>query len=130
MRQNGDDHGDHEAFTSDPDDDFIVVRCKRQRISTGGKSNELNLPFEELPNYDALTSEDKISLPLSKVSLNEGRVIEVQNKLEAVIDLKQSVPCHPGDRNRWLHCACSRWVRPPLYNATVRYTVLSNRLKQ
>ena len=37
-------------------------------------------------------------------------------------------PCHPGDRNRWLLCACSRWVRPPLYNATVRYTVSSNRL--
>ena len=90
-RQNGDDHDDHEAFTSDPDDDFIVVRGKRQRISTGGKSNELNLPFDEPPNYDALTSEDKISLILSKVSLNEGRVIEIQNKLEAVIDLKQRV---------------------------------------
>ena len=35
-------------------------------------------------------------------------------------------PCHPGGRNRWLLCACSRWVRPPLYNATVRYTVPSN----
>lgn len=91
MGQNGDDHDDHEAFTSDPDDDFIVVRGKRQRISTGGKSNELNLPFDEPPNYDALTSEDKISLILSKVSLNEGRVIEIQNKLEAVIDLKRRV---------------------------------------
>ena len=39
-------------------------------------------------------------------------------------------PCHPGGRNRWLLCACSRWVRPPLYNATVRYTVPSNSLKQ
>lgn len=91
MGQNGDDHDDHEAFTSDPDDDFIVVRGKRQRISTGGKSNELNLPFDELPNYDALTNEDKISLILSKVSLNEGRVIEIQNKLESVIDLKRRV---------------------------------------
>ena len=91
IRQNGDDHDDHEAFTSDPDDDFIVVRGKRQRISAGGKSNELNLPFDELPNYDDLTSEDKISLILSKVSLNEGRVIEFKNKLETVIDLKQRV---------------------------------------
>ena len=41
-----------------------------------------------------------------------------------------SAPCHPGGRNRWLLCACSRWVRPPLYNATVRYTVPSNSLKQ
>ena len=35
-----------------------------------------------------------------------------------------------GGRNRWLLCACSRLVRPPLYNATVRYTVSSNSLKQ
>ena len=43
---------------------------------------------------------------------------------------KVRAPCHPGGRNRWLLCACSRWVRPPLYNATVRYTVPSNSLKQ
>ena len=42
----------------------------------------------------------------------------------------KAAPCHPGGRNRWLLCACSRWVRPPLYNATVRYTVPSNSLKQ
>ena len=41
-------------------------------------------------------------------------------------------PVPPGGwgRNRWLLCACSRWVRPPLYNATVRYTVPLNSLKQ
>ena len=41
-----------------------------------------------------------------------------------------NAPCHPGGRNRWLLCACSRWVRPPLYNAAVRYTVPLNSLKQ
>ena len=40
------------------------------------------------------------------------------------------VPPGGGGRNKWLLCACSMWVRPPLYNATVRYTVPSNSLKQ
>ena len=33
---------EHEVFNSQSDDGFTIVRGKRQRISTGGESNELN----------------------------------------------------------------------------------------
>ena len=97
--KNGDDHeafnnkngDDHEAFNSESDDGFTVVRGKRQRISTGGESNELIGLMDEPPNYDSLTKDEKLSLILSKVSLNEGRVEQIQNKLDTVLDLKQRV---------------------------------------
>ena len=86
--KNGD---DHEAFNSESNDGFTIVRGNRQRISTGGESNELIGLMDEPPNYDSLTKDEKLSLILSKVSLNEGRVEQIQNKLDTVLDLKQRV---------------------------------------
>ena len=56
---------------------FTVVRGKRQRISTGGESNELIGLMDEPTNYDSLTKDEKLSLILSKMSLNEGRVEQI-----------------------------------------------------
>ena len=86
--ENGD---DHETFTSVSDDGFTVVRSKRQRISTGGESNELTFASDEPPNYDGLSEKEQISLILSKVSLNECRLKTVENKLDTVLDLKHRV---------------------------------------
>ena len=44
------DGDEHEVFNSQPDDGFTAVRDKRQRISTGCESNELNLITDEPPN--------------------------------------------------------------------------------
>ena len=61
---------------------------------------------------------------------NELADLEAKSALSlSITNLKiphSEAPFHPGGRNRWLLCACSRWVRPPLYNAAVRYTVPSN----
>ena len=85
------DGDEHEVFNSQPDDGFTVVRGKRQRISTGGESNELNLITDEHPNYETLNTDEKLTLILTKMSLNKGRVIHIQNKLDRVLDLKQRV---------------------------------------
>ena len=63
----------------------------RQRIITGDESNALIGLMDEPPNYDSLTKDEKLSLLLTKVSLNEGRVEQIQNKLDTVPDLKQRV---------------------------------------
>ena len=55
--KNGD---DHEAFSSESDDGFTVVRGKRQIISTGAESNELIGLMDEPPNYDSLTKDLKL----------------------------------------------------------------------
>ena len=44
---------------------------KRHRISTGCQTNQ-PCTYEEPPNYETLSNEGKLSLILSKVSLNEA----------------------------------------------------------
>ncbi|MEW8547345.1 MAG: hypothetical protein AB2693_27875, partial [Candidatus Thiodiazotropha sp.] len=84
------DGGDSEAFDTGVEDSYTLVRNKRQRISTGGQSNE-PCTYEEPPNYETLSNEEKLSLLLSKVTLNEARVVTIQNKLDTVIDLSKRV---------------------------------------
>ena len=95
--QNGD-ISDTCISEADIDDDcgYSVVSRKRQRVNTGGKSNGPQFLLVDDPqnapqNYDNLSTDEKLSLILSKVSLNENRVIQIQNKLDTVLDLKRRV---------------------------------------
>ncbi|MEW8547683.1 MAG: hypothetical protein AB2693_29600 [Candidatus Thiodiazotropha sp.] len=81
-------------------DGYTVVRgkqSKRPRISSGGQSGQSG-PFStsecvnaELNDYGTLSNEDKLSLILSKLSVNESRVTGIQNKLDSIIGLKSRI---------------------------------------
>ena len=95
------DHTDLFTATSDNDDDFVLVRgkqSKRQRISSSGQSGPIDQPSHdgELSDHDfidyiGMTSEQKLSLILSKVSVNESRVYTIQNKLDSILNIKSRV---------------------------------------
>ena len=78
-------------------DGFTVVRgkqSKRQRIRSGGQSGPHPVSAcvnPEPSGYDTLSYVDKLSLILSKLSLNESRVVGIQNKLDSIIGLKTRI---------------------------------------
>ena len=67
---------------SDTDDDFTIVRgkqSKRQRASSSDQSGsfsqaQLNAEADKNCDYDPMTNDEKLTLILSKVSVNESRV--------------------------------------------------------
>ena len=92
--------GGHATFTNftnltECDDGFIPVRGKlsnRQRISSWGQSGPNNQPEtqdDELfeTDFQDLSTDQKLSLILSKLSVNEGSVGYIQNKLDTVLKL-------------------------------------------
>ena len=96
--------GVHDTLTnftnlSECDDGFIPVRgkqSKRQRISSGGQSGPINQPEtqdDELfeTDFQDLSTDQKLSLILSKLSVNEGRVGYIQNKLDTVLNIRSRV---------------------------------------
>ena len=95
------DGGVHGMFTSlaGNDDGFIPVRgkqSKRQRISSGGQSGPINQPEpqdDELfeTDFQDLSTDQKLSLILSKLSINESRVSSIQNKLDTMLNIGSRV---------------------------------------
>ena len=95
------DGGTHSIFStlSGPDDGFIPVRgkqSKRQRISTGGQSGPTQPEpheFEDIFETDiqGMSMDEKVTLLLSKASVNESRVSAIQNKLDAVLNVRSRV---------------------------------------
>ena len=96
--------GIHDTLTnftnlSECDDGFIPVRgkqSKRQRISSGGQSGSNNQPEtqdDELfeTDFQDLSTDQKLSLIPSKLSVNEGRVGYIQNKLDTVLNSRSRV---------------------------------------
>ena len=85
------------SFMGDKDDDdgFTVVRgkqsSKRQRISSSGQSGQaVQVPdgedlFES--DFSDLSTDQKLSLILSKLSVNENRVSSIQNKLSVITNV-------------------------------------------
>ena len=95
------DGGVHGIFTplGGSDDGFIPVRgkqSKRQRISSGGQSGPIGQPDtqdDELfeTDFQDLSSDQKLSLILSKLSVNESRVSSIQNKLDTMLNIRSRV---------------------------------------
>ena len=95
------DGGVHGMFTplGGSDDGFIPVRgkqSKRQRISSGGQSGPIGQPDtqdDELfeTDFQDLSSDQKLSLILSKLSVNERRVSSIQNKLDTMLNIRSRV---------------------------------------
>ena len=96
--------GVHDTLTnftnlSECDDGFIPIRGKqpkRQRISSGGQSGSNNQPEtqdDELfeTDFQDLSTDQKPSIILSKLSVNEGRVGYIQNKLDTVLNIRSRV---------------------------------------
>ena len=129
----------------------IKMEKERENLNFQSQNSEkYNLPFtlSELQNsldksHDTTAGPDDIHYQILKHLPSDAleTLLNIMNEKwrtgkfpedwhKAVIIPIPKAPCHPGGRNRWLLCACSRWVRSPLYNATVRYTVPSNSLKQ
>lgn len=83
------------------DKDWISVRnkqTKRPRVSSSDQSNFTDFmdPIKdtgvgETGEYELLSNEDKLSLILSKLSINENRVKLIQNRLESVVHMKKRV---------------------------------------
>lgn len=97
---NAKDGGLHGMFTSvsEDDDGFMLVRgkqSKRLRVSSGGQSDSADPSqdndelFEN--DFDDLSMDQKLSLILSKLSVNENRVSSIQNKMDNMLDLKSRV---------------------------------------
>ena len=97
---------DTEGETSDTEDDIINddgfttvdrrgAKSKRRRISSGGRSGDLQgtrgaeiilgHEFEEDKDFDSLSTDSKLSLILSKLSLNQGKVERIENMLFSVV---------------------------------------------
>ena len=96
--------GGHDTLTnftnlSECDDGFIPVRGKQykcQRISSEAQSGPINQPEtqdDELfeTDFQDLSTDQKLSLILSKLSVNEGRVGYIQNKLDTVLNIRSRV---------------------------------------
>lgn len=79
---------DNVGSTVNSGDDFIEVRGKkqkRQRVSSGGQSGPTNILQgfdEEHCDYESMSTDEKLSLILSKLLVNENRVQMIQNKLD------------------------------------------------
>lgn len=108
--QDGDDSDTHEnlyldmtvGYDGDDGDEnnWDVVRSKqtkRQRVSSSGQSGrDVDLlPSPTEPDagehYDFLSTGDKLSLILSKLSLNEQRVKYIQDRVDSMLPLKKRV---------------------------------------
>ncbi|MCG7869107.1 MAG: hypothetical protein JAY74_22405, partial [Candidatus Thiodiazotropha taylori] len=95
--QNGDNKFDMFTCASDTDDDFIPVRgkqSKRPRVSSSDQSGSFSQPqlnAEENCDYDLMSNEEKLTLILSKVSVNESRVSLIQTKLDSVLNINSRV---------------------------------------
>ncbi|MEW8545267.1 MAG: hypothetical protein AB2693_17220, partial [Candidatus Thiodiazotropha sp.] len=95
--QDGGNKYDLFSCASDTDDDFIPVRgkqSKRQRISSSGQSGSFSQPqlnVEEHGDYDLMSNDEKLTLILSKVSVNESRVSLIQTKLDSVLNVNKRV---------------------------------------
>lgn len=97
--QDGDNKFDMFTYASDTDDDFTLVRgkqSKRQRVSSSGQSGsfsqaQLNADADENCDYGLMTNDEKLTLILSKVSVNESRVSLIQTKLDSVLNIKSRV---------------------------------------
>ena len=72
-------------------------KTKRQRISSSGQSGQ---DFEATPReqmevdtgeYDSMSLDDKVSLVLSKLAVNEQRVKYIQHKVDSVLPVKKRV---------------------------------------
>ena len=107
------------------------VSIKRPRPCQNDIDDDLATPnfvfsgIDTFPRFLVIQSQDG-SNPVTSLS-----PFVIEKQIESLTGTPKSVgPVPPGGRSRWLLCACSRWVRPPLYNATVRNTVPSNSLKQ
>ena len=105
---------------------FLVIKSEEEKAVTSLS------PFVIEKQMESIIGTPKSVKKLKNKTLlvETSRKSQTENLLKISTFFGLSAPCHPGGRNRWLLCACSRWVRPPLYNATVRYTVPSNSLKQ
>ena len=84
----------------DPDNGWKhVVRSKqtkRQRISSSGQSgHDSDVTRDQMEvetgDYDSLSKDDKLSLVLSKLSINEQRVKYIQTKVDSVLPVKKRV---------------------------------------
>ena len=64
---------------------------KRQRISTGGSSNNLQESLVDTLNFDILSEDEKLNLILSKMTVNEGKFELLERKLDSVITLRTGV---------------------------------------
>ena len=89
-------------MTVDPDsadNDWNIVPCeqlKRQRISSSGQGGQdsnfsRNQMEDDIGDYDSLLDKDKLSLILSKLSLNEQRVKYIQYKVDSMVPVKKRV---------------------------------------
>ena len=81
------------VIQSDGDDEGswdVAGNRKRQRISTGGRSQSAQVPNEP-PDLENLTSGDKLDLILAKMSMSENRLGNVERKIDSVISLRSHV---------------------------------------
>ncbi|MCG8047033.1 MAG: hypothetical protein N0E48_15590, partial [Candidatus Thiodiazotropha endolucinida] len=97
---NDKDGGLHGVFKSmsEDNDGFIpsrVKQSKRPRVSSGGQSAiagpflDIDEPLEN--DFDDMSMDQKLSLILSKLSVNENRVSSIQNKMDTMLNLKSRV---------------------------------------
>lgn len=99
--QDGDNKFDLFTCASDTDDDFIPVRgkqSKRPRVSSSDQSGSFSqsqpqLNSEETCDYELMSNDEKLTLILSKVSVNESRVSLIQAKLDSVLNINSRVSC-------------------------------------
>ena len=101
--QDGDQSDIFITTSADDDDGFTTVRgkqAKRQRVSSSGQSGSadqtvhnafLDTDDDNMTDYGSLTTDEKLSLILSKVSVNESRVKLIQNRLDSVFTIKSRV---------------------------------------
>ena len=97
--QDGGNKFDLFACASDTDDDFIPVRgkqSKRPRVSSSGQSGSFSQSqpqsnAEENCDYELMSNDEKLTLILSKVSVNESRVSLIQTKLDSVLTINSRV---------------------------------------
>ena len=103
---------DTEGETSDTEDDIINddgfttvdrrgAKSKRRRISSGGRSGDLQgtrgaeiilgHEFLEDKDFDSLSTDSKLSLILSKLSLNQGKVERIENMLFSVVKRQKRI---------------------------------------
>ena len=71
-------------------------QSKRQRISTVGQSGQTQPEPHELKDIfetdlQGMSMDEKVTLLLSKASVNESRVSAIQSKLDAVLNIRSRV---------------------------------------
>ncbi|MEW8560931.1 MAG: hypothetical protein AB2541_02465 [Candidatus Thiodiazotropha sp.] len=105
--QDGDGPGGHDIFENsasvvdmdmDFEDGFTVARSKqskRQRVSSSGQSGSAehsqNIFEDDIHDYETLSNDEKLSLILSKLSVNENRVKLIQGRIDDVVNVKKRI---------------------------------------